>query len=241
MILALAITLVQCAVFWALSPRDLPGRMVATPARHEFINETAAAFQEWLWLMTPGVFLLPSSRDFSGVAWLAEDPSDVAFQPLTVKSQPLPFAPVAASVATADLLPRIDSGPAAHWDLPPAEIPLPSVPPVPLRDKGAVRIASGLESWQLPRDIPVPPPPAGTIPGPALLKIAVDSSGELAAPPVVWETSGNPAADQLARDMVMALKLESERAPPAPEGEETIAWGFIIVEWARQGPPPDPT
>src|SRR5690554_4136757 len=103
-LVALAIAVIQCAVFWALSPPDVPGRMVPAAARHRIINETSPEFQEWLWLMTPNVFLLPSSRDFSGLAWLANNAGDVAFEPLTVKSQPLPFAPVAASIATGSLL-----------------------------------------------------------------------------------------------------------------------------------------
>src|SRR5690606_10124396 len=104
-----------------------------------------------------------------------------------------------------------------------------------------VRIVSGFEGWSLPPDIAVPPPPEGPAPGPTVLKIALDASGEVAAPPIVWESSGIPAADQIAVQRVTVLRLQSDTLMTPSEGMQAVAWGFLIIEWARPGPPLDPT
>ncbi|MBX3746258.1 MAG: hypothetical protein KF833_13210 [Verrucomicrobiae bacterium] len=230
----------QVAFFWMLS---LPGeptevRVEGPRTQWTMAGDSEGAFEDWLWLMNPGLFLLPSTHDFSAAAWMEMRRSEVGFEPLTMKSQPLPFAPMAAGMSLrGPLLARMDAGPGHRWEVPSGGLTLPASTPPPVPRRTTLRRVSGLEGWQGPEGGEGPAGPEGAIPGPTILRVTINERGDVAVPPVVWEGSGVPAADGLALRWVEGLRWE--RADGGSGGSSGSGagwtWGLVAVDWAPAG------
>lgn len=233
-----ALTLLQAAVFWAVSPwpatPDLPPRTEARPLA--VAGVTGGLPEDWYWLMNPGLLLMPSPPGFSGAAWLRTAPSELAFEPLTVQAHPLPFQPVSSLGPVADLLPRTGAGPTDRWGVPASVAPLMAVGSMPWPASPRVWVVSGLEGWRPATEIQLPDLPSGAIPRPAVLRLRLNREGELAYPPVLWEGTGVAACDEAALRGVASLHFEPVETGAAP-GRESAPEpvGLVALEWAVAG------
>lgn len=244
--MALLITVAQVALFWALSPPDTPRVAQPPRARDAFVLNGEGGceiFEEWLWLMSPAIFMAPSRQGFSGAAWLNARTPEAEIEQLTAQTHPMPYQPVASVSIRAPLLPRQDLGLASQWRIPPGSPELPKPPPTPLPDRGEARIISGLRGWRAAFPDKLPAAPDGVAP-PVVVRVAVDRSGGVAAPPIVWEGSGSAAVDEAAIQIARGLRFErtesaGEEAEAAAAGG--LAWGLISIEWAAPAVPPDPS
>ena len=220
----------QFAFFGLLSPGGENARLKRPMARHRWAGEGGMAQEDWLWLLHPGLLLLPSANGFSGSAWLVPAPSEVPVETSNVRPAPLPFSPPPIAASWAGLVPRAQDGLADRWGVPalPAEARAASLP---LPAQPAVRIAAGLTGWRLVSVPEIKTPMAEAFPRPASIRVWLDERGEIAGPPTLWESSGVAAADELARDAV--ARAHFERMGPAPEiTRGTGVWGLIVVEWS---------
>lgn len=225
---------VQVAFFWMLSlPGEPTGERADGPrTRWTVASDAEGAFEDWLWLMNPGLFLLPSTHDFSAAAWMEMRRGEVRFEPLTMKAQPLPFAPVAAGATLrGPLLARMDAGPGHRWEVPSGGLAVPASAPPPVSRRTTLRRVTGLDGWRWPEGWAWPSAPEGTIPGSTILRVTVNERGELAAPPVVWESSGVAAADGLALRWAEGLRWERGDG----HAGDGWGWGLVAVDWAPAG------
>ncbi len=236
---AAVVALIHVGLVWWLSPPDRPGVPQRAPARQVFVDGQIGGpeYVEWLWLMTPTISLAPSTHGFSGAAWLEAETTETPFEDFTFRRQPLPYTPMSVSRAVPMLMSRVDPSPAYRWDIPGLEVTAPDVQPVPLSDRGRVRIVSGLAGWIVPEEVEVPGSPGGMAPPPTTVKVVVDARGELVAPPVVWESSGVSAADEAALEVVDGLRFERslDATTWPPTGE--LSWGLVVVEWPKPAGP----
>ncbi len=236
--MAVLATLVQLGVFWALSSRRAGLRPPRPVSRQAFLDASGdPGWNEWLWLRTPAILFQPSTRNFSGTAWLAARPMHLEIARLTVRTRPLPYPIAAALGSLPPLLPRVDQGLAGSWSVPPSGLAVPTVGPVPLPKTSRLRIVEGLAGWKVPEVLELPAVPAQAIPAPTVLRLAVNPAGQVAVPPLVWRSSGVAALDAAAARSVEGLQFEpaSKVAEPAtnPGG---LSWGQVEVEW-MPGPP----
>lgn len=231
--IALLAFVVQVAGFWLVSseptrtPRRSPPRQDAFLPEPDGIEATLRQ-DAWRWLFTPAVFLLPSDQDFSGLAWMRVGSGDLEVESLEVPDRPLPWELVRGGPGAEPALPRSDPGPAGRWS-PPADVALlPGVGAVPLPAENRVRLLAGLRGRAivaggdpgLPADARVP------LARPPVVRVTVDESGELADPPVIWESSELPAADEAAVQAARRLRFERGSAGTGVES------GLVSPEWA---------
>lgn len=253
--IAVAVAAVGAQVlgFWLVSPGDhtrSPGRPPVT-ARQAFVDGEAggAAVQSWLWLLNPAVFVQPSERDFSGVAWLEGTPLRVEIEAFAVPQRPLPFesavAPGAALRLPVDArgpLARLDPGPGSRWDLSEGRTAPPPTGPVPLPVESQLRVLSGLAGWQLANRPawPASAEAAGALP--VVVRLALGADGEPATPPTVWESSGVPALDEAAVTLARGLRWRNPAAPPREDAwaDTGAGWTWGLVEFRFGLGPPAP-
>lgn len=243
--LALALALGQAGVFYVLSPKA-PGKLgtrLAPPQQSplgSFSVRAAVGATEWQWLLTPGVFLLPSAYGFSGAAWLRPEPVELPVGQVTVGSQPLPYNVASLLDPPPALLPRADAGPALRSRVPAGDSRLPEVGGVPLPTSGRIRMISGPPGWKpmLADGFPAPGSEAGPL-LPTIIRVLVGTDGEIQAPPVVWRGSGSAEADGRALAVVDQLTpgftADSGESRDVPAGTASFAGiAFLAVEWGCQ-------
>lgn len=252
--LAGVVAVAQFAAFWVLSPRDQWGPASApTPrTRYQSTGSHSATGTEWLWLHSPGLSLTTSGQDFSQEAWLRGAPLELAADDAPAPAHPLPFQPATRTgieIGLGRVVPRPEADPVPRWTLPRPPLLARDPGPVPLLAAGRATIVEGLGGWRLADGQSVPAlAPGGAAAAPTAVKVRLDEFGEPASPPVVWESSGQPAVDELALRWVRGLRW-SQGMPGSPRNPEgrlpdpaAGTSGVLWIEWAAPpAPAPAPT
>lgn len=235
--MAVAILVAEVGVVRLLSSRGaLVGRPLRSPLpRYRMIPvEEEGVDRErgelWSALMSPAVMLMPSAYDFSGSSWLAGPTAEVALEAFLARIQPLPFESIRGGGGL-EAYPRLDPGPGSRWEVQGGMGPLPNVASVPLPVDGWIRILEGLAGWTLDQSVRLEPLPEGVLAQRAVVRVMVDGSGSLASPPVIWESSGAPVADEAALGLVRKLQLRRAGSGAPGVNDQERSWGFIAVSW----------
>lgn len=227
LILAGSLVVLQFSFFALLSPAPAP----RPPQGHRWggalaSEKAGAEWAEWLWLQSPGILLMPSSIGFSGSAWLNRTTTEPGVDESTVEPKPMPFLPPPQAVSWTGLLPRPESSLAPSWGIPSAGAPA-AASPLPIAAGGRWRLLEGLHGWVLVDGGGVPLAPQAAPARATVIRLAVDGRGEILSPPITWEGSGFPEADEAARRAASGLRVRWAGDGEPPEA----SWGLVAVEW----------
>ena len=241
-VMAAGFTLAQFVGFWLLSPEPAvpqPPRLrrpfLVAPAEAPDGAEGTERGADLALLLTPGLFLIPLSQGFSGSGWLASGNREVTLDAFAAADRALPFAPV-----------PIDAGAAGSWRRDPgrgdrgitgaAEDMIPSATPVPLSPRVQLAVLAGAPGWELVEPPATARPPTVAPVARAVLRVMITAAGEVASPPTLWESSGDPAADAAA--LALASQVGFRRpGDVAPDGPGELAWFLVGVEWPPAAAP----
>lgn len=249
--LAAGVAVVQFAAFWVLSPRDelrpSPRPMPRTQVHAVPGAPGTAPASDWLWLHAPSLALTTSGQDYSTTAWLRPTPSELVSDDTPAPLRPLPFAPLSQGAFGVGLaLPRADPDPVPRWSLPRTPAIARDPGPIRVRAEGRLTLVDAPPTWRLAADTPIPAPPGGLVAAPAAVRLRLDDQGELAAPPVIWESSGQKVTDEAALAWVRSLRWQrgedGKVRKAADEPMETTV--LLVIEWPVPSPTPvaaDPT
>lgn len=224
--MAALIMAAHVGVFWVISPNPVSPPRSVGPASVRFAVEPWGALGEgdldaWRWLFTPSVWVRPSAEDFSGAAWLRGAPVRIEVEAFDVPERPLPWGHDRPAVLIAEPGPHPGPGPSGRWDLPDESVATPAVGPVPVLQGPRLRILGGLAG----RSIRAVPDLGGLAPAvparPVVVRLRVDADGEPAGPPVLWDGSEVPEADEAALRAARSLRFEAGSA----------AGGLVEFEW----------
>lgn len=233
-VLAGLVFVAQVLAFWGLAPGGNGAiRRTLEPGRDRFLPEpdgleATRTLENWSWLLSPAVFLLPTELGFSGAAWMRANPGDLEVEAFDVAYRPLPWERACDSMRVQEVQPSLDPGPAGGWGTIPEAVDWPKVAPVPLPSRSEVRVLSGLRGRPILSGALLDVPSDGRIAlaRAVVVRVTVDETGELSAPPVVWESSEVPAADEAAVKAARRLVF-------APVGAGAgLESGLVRVEWA---------
>lgn len=247
--LAGAVAVMQFAAFWILSPRDQlgPATSITPRTRYQSAETRSAAASEWLWLHSPSLSLTTSGHDFSQEAWLRGAPLELAADDAPAPAHPLPFQPATRTgpgVGLNSIVPRPEADPVPRWSVPRPAVLARDPGPVPLLSLGRSTIIEGFGDWRLADGQFVPAlGPGLAAAAPTAVKVRLDEFGELAAPPVIWESSGQAPVDELALRWVRTLRWsravdgstrpKEYRLPDPAVGTSGVLW----IEWAAPAKP----
>lgn len=237
---ALVLAVFQIVVIWWISLPGEPGVPLREPARQSWVvaEEGGGPSDALLWVWHPGLVMESTDLGFSGRGWLVSSARELAFDPLTVGIQPLPFVPSSSMGPRSALREPRESGPAHRWSVIREPAPLPRAAPLPWPSHTVATVESDLGGWRLAPGQSLPMGPQGeAVAGPVVVRVAVDGAGRVAAPVVVWRGSGVAAADELACDVVAGLRFVRNDENEALEVVNPVGtgwvWGRIRLDWGR--------
>lgn len=231
--LAAAVFAAQVALIWQLSAPATPRPPPPEPWRTRFLDAGEPASRDWLSTLSPAAFLLPDVRDFSGPAWLRPPAAEYPAEPLAAAPRPLPAAQGWAVAAPPDFPASLASGMPAGG-LPPPAPALRTAPPVPLAGPRWRLVGAPAGVALLAAEVPEAPSTA-PLPG-VRLRLVLDGAGFPATPPVLLESSGEPAADAAALAAARRLRFRSPAAGGRPGDPMGVA--EVVLEWGAGGPGP---
>lgn len=243
---AAVLAVLQIAVIWWVSLPGEPGVTLREPARQSWVveEEGGGVSDGLLWVWHPGLVMESTDLGFSGRGWLVSSARELAFDPLTVGIQPLPFVPPSSMGSRSALREPKELGPAHRWSVSGVVPVLPSSAPLPWPKRTVATVVSDLGDWRLAPGQALPLAPQGeAVAGPVVVRVAVDGAGRVAAPVVVWRGSGVVAADELACEVVAGLRFEKDAGVEAMGELEQVGegwvWGRIRLDWGWAVEPVD--
>ncbi len=205
--------------------------------RDAFVTEPtgldeARSLETWNWLLSPAVFLMPSERGFSGTAWMRGNTAEFELEGFDVPSRPLPWERADDFGVARSIVPPLDPGPAMSWSALPGPALNPRIAEMPFPYRSQVRVLAGLRGRVLVggSNIGVAPDAAMAMARPAVVRVTIDASGGLSAPPVIWESSEAPAVDEAAVKVARKLVFS-----PLQSGDR-VETGLVSIEWGMVPP-----
>lgn len=238
---AAVLAVIQIGVIWWISLPGEPGVALREPARQSWVveEEGGGVSDALLWVWHPGLVMESTDLGFSGRGWLVSSARELAFDPLTVGIQPLPFVPPSSMGPRSAMREPRETGPAHRWSVISSPPSLPRAAPLPWPLRTVATVVSDLGDWRLAPGQTLPLAPQGeAVAGPVVVRVAVDGAGRVAAPVVVWRGSGVVVADELACEAVAGLRFERVTRGEATEVVEEVeevgkgwVWGRIRLDW----------
>ncbi len=232
-VLAAGVLVMEFVVLWAVSAKGHWGTGQSPRARHSLapLADVDTRLSQWLWVMHPGIMLAPTTKDFSGAAWMVRKGVEVEFESLKPTVQPLPYEPLPRVATEVGLGLRSGRSHDWQWELPTVPLTFPAVSALPFPASTTARLEQGGASLVLRLADELPLAPAGAAPERLVLRLTVDRQGAVAAPPLVWESSGDAALDAALVSRALRWTFEVPAESQALGGDFSV---LVRVDWGIQ-------
>jgi TonB family protein len=232
----LFVTVAQAGViFWLSERKPIVARPAEAPTDFQLIADppSGSALAEFLIVEDPTLFAMPSTRGFSGSAWMRAPGLRHRSADWTEPQRWLNVRVEQLGGDFAEFVRTNVVGPRLLTEKPAPRLTPVALSPVPLPARSGFRLEGGLLGRELLAPLEVPSIPHTDILSNTVVEVGVSPSGFVFSAVVLGDGSGSKVADQTALRLARSARFKpvGKTGDALLRGPAVLTWGRIVFHW----------